>query len=226
MAPLRCASDVMAPQNPRRERLLAIRDFVTTTMSKKETCALTEYLRSVNWIISHLRKDGELILVVMSPYEVNALLENIRKSRSVRLHVYAPRTAQSMKSFDDLAFYCIPPFNPQNTDRPSLSNDLGYQLDIWAGQLYFDNYETYLRLCLLLGISSSESEANTSVESDRFIPRKGRTKEMTAVCLFNKSPLPLLKILFGLRRKGMGFQSTHMGKILQAILLLPKDFEP
>ena len=107
----------------------------------------------------------------------------------------------------------------------TLNNDIGYQLNIWAGQLYLDNYESYLRLCLLLGLSSSESDNNTLIESDRFVPKEGRSQEMSAVCLFDKSPLPLLKELFGLRRKGMSFRSTHIGKILQARLLTPKDFE-
>jgi hypothetical protein len=48
---------------------------------------------------------------------------------------------------------------------------------------------------------------------------------MEDVCLFDKSPMALLKTLFGLRRKGMSYQQTHMGKILHARLLSQEDFE-
>ncbi|KAF9472983.1 hypothetical protein BDN70DRAFT_997884 [Pholiota conissans] len=226
MAPLRSASETFDPENPWAKQLIATRDFMTTTTTAKERVMLTEYLRPVNWIVSRTRDDGDLLLVVMSPYEVDALLEDFRKSAHVRLHIYAPRTSQSMKSFDDLSFYCIPPLDTNSTRRASLNNDIGYQLNIWAGQLYLDSYESYLRLCLLLGVSSSVSDTNDRVESDRFVPAEGRSGEVSTVCLFKKSPLPLLKVLFGLRRKGMRYQSTHMGKILHARLLFrKKDFE-
>ncbi|KAF9473712.1 hypothetical protein BDN70DRAFT_885624 [Pholiota conissans] len=209
---------------PWAKQLLCTRDFLTVTAVGNEKTSLTEFLRPVNWIVSRICEDGSTMLVVMSPYEVNALLDEIRQSKFVRLHVYAPRTIESMKPFD-LSFYCIPAVESEPTTLVTLNNNIGYQLNIWAGQLYLDNYESYLRLCLLLGLSSSESDNNTLIESDRFVPKEGRSKEMSAVCLFDKSPLPLLKVLFGLRRKGMSFQSTHMGKILQARLLTPKDFE-
>ncbi|KAF9473711.1 hypothetical protein BDN70DRAFT_362759 [Pholiota conissans] len=223
MAPLCSKSEKPSLRNPWSKQLLGTRDFRTTTMAGKERTTLTEYLRPVNWIVSRIR-NGDILLVVMSPYEVNAILEEIRRSKHVRLHVYAPRTSESMKPFD-LAFYCIPPLHHGPMIPATLTNDIGHQLNIWAGQLYLDSYESYLRLCLILGISSSESDGNSRVESDRFVSKARRSKEMSEVCLFDKSPLPLLKVLFGLRRKGMSFQSTHMGKILQARLLTPKDFE-
>ncbi len=205
--------------------LLCTRDFMTTTLGKNERLSLTEYLRPVNWIVSRRGEDGALTLVVLSPYEVNALLPIIRKSRHVRLHVYAPRISQSMKSFDDLAFYCIPPLVHDPTNQASLLNDTGYQLSIWAGQLYFDNYEAYFRTCLLLGLSSRESADGTqAMERDRFVPSEERTAEMAAVCLFDQSPVPVIQKLLGLRRKGMTFQSTHLGKVLQARLLFEEDF--
>ncbi|KAF9472233.1 hypothetical protein BDN70DRAFT_887218 [Pholiota conissans] len=166
----------LKPRNPWAEQLLCTRDFLTVTATAKETTNLTDFLRPVNWIVSRICEDGSMMLVVMSPYE-------IRQSKFVRLHPF------------DLSFYCIPAVEYEPMTPVTLNNDIGYQLNIWAGQLYLDNYESYLRLCLLLGISSSESDGNAHVQSDRF--------EMSAE-------------LFGLRRKGMSFRSTHMGKILQA----------
>jgi hypothetical protein len=223
MSPLRSEFDALGPQNPwsRQRQVLCTRDFMTTTKDRKEKSDITSYLRPVNWIVSHVLQDGSLIFVVMSPYEVNLLLEDIRASKYVCLHMYAPCTTRTMKPLDDLTFYCIPPTPSRNT---SSSLDVRCQLNIWAGQLYLDSYETYLYLCLLLGVSSSEEAGYSSVESDRFVPKKGRIREMVDVCLFDESPLALLQTLFGLRRKGMSYEQTHMGKILHARLISREDF--
>jgi len=228
MTPLRSEFNAVAPRNPwlRRPQVLCTQDFMTTTKDGREKSVVTNYLRPVNWIVSHVLQDGRLIFIVMSPYEVNRLLPDIRVSEYVRLHMYTPRTTQAMKPLDNLAFYCIPPL-PSGNELPSFEVrfNVRCQLNIWAGQLYLDSYETYLNLCLLLGISSSEETGYSSVESDRFVPRRGRIKEMVDVCLFDKSPMVLLKTLFGLRRKGMSYHQTHMGKILHARLLSKRDFE-
>jgi hypothetical protein len=150
MTPLRSGADTLSPQNPWSRQLLATRDFMTTTKEGKEGSVLNDYLRPVNWIISGVFSDGRMTLVVMSPYEVNTLLQDIRKSEYVRLHMYAPRITQATKTFDDLTFYCVPPLSPSGSTLVPLSLDVRCQLNIWAGQLYLDRYETYLRLCLLL----------------------------------------------------------------------------
>ena len=224
MTPLHSEFGALTPQNPWSKSLqvLCTRDFMTTTKVGREKSVTTDYLRPINWIISHMGQDGSLIFVVMSPYEVNLLLQDIRASKHVRLHMYAPRTTQAMKPLDDLTFYCIPPLPSGNQPAPF---DVRCQLNIWAGQLYLDSYQTYLDLCLLLGVSSSEEAGYSSVESDRFVPKRGRVKEMVDVCLFDKSPLALLTTLFGLRRKGMSYQQTHMGRILHARLLSQEDFK-
>ena len=224
MTPLHSVFRTLGPLNPWSGHLLATRDFMTTTESGEEKSVLTEYLRPINWIVSCL-SHGNLVLVAMSPYEVNILLEDIRASKQVRLHMYAPRTTQVMTPFDNLTFYCIPPLPPRNPALISPSLDLRCQLNIWSGQLYLDQYETYLRLCLLLGICSSETEGYSSVESDGFVPEKGRIGVMVDVCLFGQSPLTLLKRLFELRRKGTCYNLTHMGKILHGHLLSREDFE-
>ncbi|KAF8872181.1 hypothetical protein CPB84DRAFT_1691573, partial [Gymnopilus junonius] len=99
------------------------------------------------------------------------------------------------------------------------------QPNIWSGQLYFDEYDTYVRLCLLLGISPNEFQKYEYVESDRFVPERGRIGDMRDLCLFDRSPIGLVRTLIGLRRKGMSFENTHLGKVLHARMLLPDDFE-
>ncbi|KIM46712.1 hypothetical protein M413DRAFT_23079 [Hebeloma cylindrosporum] len=225
MTPLCSEEDSLSPPNPWSSQLLATRDFMTTTINGREKSFITDYLRPVNWLVSRVLSDGRVMLVVMSPYEVNHLIQEIRESKYVRLHMYAPRTTQATKTFENLTFYCVPPLSPSgHATLASLSLDVRCQLNVWAGQLYLDSYEMYLCLCLLLGISSSQMTGYSSVQSDRFVPKSGRIGEMVDVCLFDQSPVTLLKMLFGSRRKGMSYQQTHVGKILHARLLSREDF--
>lgn len=223
MQPLRSTRATLRPAIPWSSNLLATQDFATTTSTHLERSRLTEYLRPVNWVVSAMQKDGTLILVAMSPYEVNLLLPQIRASKAVHLHLYAPRVTLSMEPIDNLGFYCVP---PPPTDKtlalPPL--DLRCQLNVWAGQLYLDEYATYIRLCLLLGVSHGEA-SSTPMENDRFVRPQHRNDEMRQICLFEESPVALLKELFGLRRKGMSYARTDMGKLLQGRLLFTEDFE-
>lgn len=223
MQPLRTTTATLRPHDPWSNRLLATRDFITTTATHSERSRLTEYLRPLNWIVSATQEDGTLLLVAMSPYEVNILLPEIRSSKAVRLHIYAPRVTLSMEPIDHLTFYCIPPL-PTSQPWTCLSLDLRCQLNLWAGQLYLDEYATYVRLCLLLGVSHEETSTSTPMENDRFVRPQHRSGVMSEVCLFKESPVALVKQLFGLRRKGMSFTRTDMGKILQGRLLFPEDF--
>ncbi|KAI9569302.1 hypothetical protein HD554DRAFT_2092770, partial [Boletus coccyginus] len=53
-------------------------------------------LRPVTWVVSGRGAHNE-VLVILSPYEANHLLPYIRSSDKVRLHLYTPRVAESMK---------------------------------------------------------------------------------------------------------------------------------
>lgn len=185
-----------------------------------------QYLRPVNWIISSTGAQGRTILVIISPYEANELLPEIRKSKAVHLHQYLPRVTQSMKSFDDLSFHCIPPL-PPSWEPPT--PELVIQLGLWAGQLYFPNHETYLQLCAFLGVYTRPAQDGSggiiSIQHDGFIKPAHRRGAMASLCPFTESPLPFLKELTGQRRKGMGYLSTHLGKVLHGRLLTEEDFK-
>ena len=195
-------------------QLLATRDFATTIQSPFRSA--TDYLRPVNWIISSAPRGN---LVVLSPYEVNFLLPNIRKAKAVHLHLYTPRVTQAMKCFDDLRFHCIPSL-PLSWVPPTREIS---QLNLWAGQLYLANYEAYLRLCMFLGVYPKK-DRGTSIQLDGFIKPEHRRGEMVTLCQFTESPLPFLKELMGLRRKGTSYLSTHLGQILCARFLTEEDF--
>ena len=187
---------------------LATGDFITTTLGSKPD-GLTDNLRPVNWVLSSGSGKNSTI-VVISPYEANALLPAIRKKNKVRLHVYAPRVTSSMRSFSDLTFHTIP-------DLPragpwSAPAHIRTELNLFAGQLYFDSREEYERTCVLLALSMAHPGAEYC-EIDGFVPPQHRTGARSPLAT---SKVAILKTLIGLRRKGMGYSKTHTGLILNA----------
>jgi len=184
---------------------LATMDFITT-ISDPCSVGLTEYLRPVNWILSSGSGKNSTV-VVISPYEANELLPIIRKSNTVRLHIYAPRVRSSMRSFSDLTFYTIPdsPENPWSAPA-----HVRTELNLFAGQLYFDNRKEYKRVCELLALTMAHPGAEYS-EIDGFVPPAYRTGGSSP---FARSRIPILKKLTELRQKGLSYHRTHMGQIL------------
>ena len=186
---------------------LATKDFAITTKDASIT-DLTDHLRPVNWVLSS-GSGRNSIAIIISPHEANELLPIIRKSRKVRLHVYAPRVTTSMRSFSDLAFYSIPESPAREWTAPA---HLRIELNLFAGQLYFDSREQYQRVCVLLTLHIAHPGAK-HVEVDGFVPPAYRTGESSP---FSVSVISMFKKLTGLRRKGMGFGGTDLGRVLDA----------
>ncbi|KAF8260954.1 hypothetical protein EI94DRAFT_1811014 [Lactarius quietus] len=186
---------------------LATRDFAVTT-TDSSIMDLTDYLRPVNWVLSS-GSGRDSIVIVISPYEANELLPVIRKSQKVRLHIYAPRVTAFMRSFSDLAFYTITESPAREWTAPA---HLRIELNLFAGQLYFDNREQYQRVCELLALHMAHPGAD-HVEVDGFVPPEYRTGENSP---FSVSVIAVFKKLMGLRRKGMGFGGTDLGRVLDA----------
>jgi hypothetical protein len=86
------------------------------------------------------------------------------------------------------------------------------QLNLFSGQLYFDSREEYERVRGLLSLSMAHPGAKYC-EIDGFVPRKHRTGPSSP---FEKSKIDILRISISLRRKGMGYNRTHLGQILNA----------
>jgi hypothetical protein len=188
---------------------LATASFAATTANSVGT-KLTDYLRPVNWILSSgTGKDSTVI--VIGPYEVNELLPVIRKSKDVQLHIYAARAAASMRSFSDLTFYSIPGLAAETWTTPwTAPAHVRSLLNLFAGQLYFDSREEYERACVLLGIHMAHPEAE-QIEVDGFVLPAHRTGKASP---FSTSPIATFKQLTRLRRKGMGYGGTDLGRVL------------
>ncbi|KAH9169113.1 hypothetical protein EDB89DRAFT_1908861 [Lactarius sanguifluus] len=188
---------------------LATTDFAITTTDSSIT-ELTDYLRPVNWILSS-GFGKKSVVIVISPYEANELLPIIRESGKVRLHVYSPRVTSSMRSFSDLTFYTIP---ESSEKKWTPAAHLRTELDLFAGQLYFDSIQEYRRLCVLLALHMAHPGAK-HIEVDGFVPpayRTGRGRKSP----LTTSAIATFKKLTALRRKGMGFGGTDLGRVLDA----------
>ena len=198
------------------QHILATTDFQKTVGSPGN---VDDYLRPVMWVVAG---KGE-VLVILSPYETNYLLPDIKSSDNVHLHLYTPRITKSMKPCDDLALYSIPAV-PTSWAPPSSLMDL---LNVFAGQLYLKDYETYIRLCGFLCVYARDLQGEEGIEvaCDGFISPNTRPRHLRKAYPFQTSPLDSLRILMGLRRKGMRFAPTHMGKLLDGRLLSEDDFD-
>ena len=205
-------ADVWSPS------ILATADFCTTIKPESTRGTMDRYLRPVQWILSS-KRDRDQVLVLLSPFEANILMPAIRASEHVHLHVYAPRTSQRMKPSDDLKLYSIPPL-PSDWTPPWALID---QLNVFTGQLYLRDYQSYLRLCRFLGVPTSitDSPNDTPTRWNLFnVPGSFEDIEIT----FLGSPLPSVMALLAIRSRGRPFAQTHMGKILQGQFLTDRDF--
>ncbi|KAG1750341.1 uncharacterized protein EDB91DRAFT_1303212 [Suillus paluster] len=206
---------VFHERNQWAQNVLVTQDFARTTLYAQKA---DDYLRPVNWIIFS-GAGRSPVLVVVSPNEANTLLPDIRRSNAVHLCIYTPRTTKTMQACDDLRLYCVP-----STPRSTSSEPLVCQLNLFAGQLYFSNYEMYLRTCNFLGLNAPDlGDEDLIADSDGFIREENRPAARS-LCSFKRSQLLPLKELFGMRRKGMGYLPTHLGKMLNGRILTEDDF--
>ena len=205
---------------PWTQNVLATSDFCRVIQGDGDA---SEYLRPVNWVLLRRSSNETPVLVILSPYEANELLSDIKSSNNVQLHLYTPRVQKAMVPCDNLDLYSVPEASRRSTAPLPLRDEL----NLFAGQLYLPDYVTYIRLCRFLCVYAKdlEGEGDFRRESDGFIPSAYRPLRATFERSFSISPLPFLRFLIGLRRKGMPFSLTHMGKILEGRPVTPEDFE-
>jgi hypothetical protein len=192
-------------------------DFATTTEFLSED-RLTDYLRPVNWVLSSgFGKDS--VTIVISPYEANELLPTIRESDKVRLHIYVPKVTASMRSFSDLTFHTIPESPP--TIAWTFPSHIRTELNLFAGQLYFDSKEEYDSVCVLFALKMAYLGAK-EIDADGFVRPGNRSSGKSSP--LTVSVIATFKRLMNLRRKGMGYDKTHVGRVLDARPLMDSDF--
>ena len=196
--------------------VLATPDYLKTVVGNAFGGDTAQFVRPVTWVLS-LPRESTGRLVLLSPFEANELLPQIRLCRTVHLHMYLPRVMQNCISFEDLRFYTIPSCPRSWVPPPP---QLIAQLNIVAGQLYIQDFAAYTDLLDFLGLfrrsCTSPDETPAEIQGDGFVLKRFRRGRMQALCPFEQSPVPFIKSIMDFRRKGMGYLPTHMGKVLNA----------
>lgn len=192
-----------------------------------------EFLRRVTWVVSNTTIST---LLIISPYEAQHFLPEIRRSTAVRLHTYSAKMQSNTFCFEDLS-YAIPPV-PSGWAFNGKDHVLT-QLNIFSGQLYFSSYESYQRTCKLLGIfytrgASSSGQIPAAVQTDGWLPGSWAVENCDGYVRgqlnnghmkpFVRSPIEFIRRLAELRRKGDGLEGTHVGKLVHATAISHDDF--
>lgn len=200
-------------------------DFSTTVqMSHGSRFISDTYQRPVQWVLTSTSggapSPGKRVakqVVIISPYEASHLLSEIRTSRAVTIHLYAPRKNLGFSTLDKLTLY-----NDSGGAHPTeIPDTIRIQLNLFAGQLYINSYGEYQDLCEFLGVASVKTPDNLTVAADGFIVA-GHQGTKTP---FSQSPLKFLKILMSqIRTDCLEIDKTHIGKIVEGRSLHPCDF--
>ena len=204
-------------KDPWSGQLYVTEDYAKS-ISVKFNDLVDSFLRPVHWIMGN-RSGSEC--VVVSPYEANRLLPVIRQSRYVVLYPYAPRQSISTPMLPQTSQSMIPYSSRIGWLKPHFAR----HLDLFAGQLFFENYLEYESVCNFLGICSQPPGKGVEVEANGFIKPSSRAKMSSALvqeCRFKSSPVNFVKSVVILRRKGLSYANSHLGRILNGELL-PKD---
>jgi hypothetical protein len=198
-------------------------DFMRTIVETYASTTLDDFLRPAEWILSSSKQPH---LVLLSAFEANALMDDIRQSEFVTLHTYGARISRMMRSFEDLRSFMVPyrddlaPFPPQTIS----------ELNLFAGQLYFESMDAYEETCRILGLYLKEVPQGL----DQYASAIGvmgyvqGTEAREALGLqgvqFSDDPVRCLRHFITLRCKRRGFLSTHLGQVLHGRKLYEVDF--
>ncbi|EJT69150.1 hypothetical protein GGTG_13259 [Gaeumannomyces tritici R3-111a-1] len=212
----------------------ATRDFATTIQESGGSALgaksqLDQYQRAVRWILTSTHGDPSgavRTMVIISPFEAQALLEEIAARRKVTLHLYAPRSTMGFAPLDHLLLHARPTPPPTWTCPLKLKA----QLNAFSGQLFISSYNEYKAICETFGLDWAGGLGDgVFVHADGFIDPASREVNGTdskEVCAFTQSPVPFLKILMTkIRRDCESIDKSHIGMMLNGIVLLEKAFK-
>ncbi|KAK5211702.1 hypothetical protein LTR41_003163 [Exophiala xenobiotica] len=194
-------------------------DFLRTIETAKGT-GHDDFLRPVQWV---LKAAAVMQPIIISPHEAQIFLPLIRESKHSTLILYQARTGRSMPAFDSMSVYTV----PERDHVPGISNEAITTLNLFAGQLYFTTFDDYRRLCQLIGLWDGERllPVRRQVANDNFVSPACRQANDWPDCTFKRSPVKLLKAFINMRRLGIEWNHTHMGRVLSGRFLRREDFQ-
>lgn len=206
--------------------ILVTRDFSRTARKSSVHRHVSDaYQRPVQWILSSQPVNWKRV-VIISPYEANQLLPEIRKSKHVTLHLYCARPHQGIRPLDRLDLYSTP-WQPPAWSAP-FPLRLMVQLNLFAGQLYLKSSAEYAELCKMLRLSREEASEEVRLDPDGFIrsASSAAASGIIRASTFTRSPVKFLEVFLSkARRDCQSIEKTHLGKILGGALLQDKDFD-
>jgi len=197
----------------RSANLCATQDFYNTILIQNLSAPLgvmNNFLRVVQWILSHTQSK---VFVLISPFEANTLLPEIRASSSAFLHLYSPRVSRNTRSFEDMGFFTV----PRPRSGVPMDSMTRHELNLFAGQLFLSDSTSFEEVCQFLGLhlKAIPDAYKNDVDAGGFVMRERARKALgIRNCTIQTSPLAFLTELIGWRRKGQGFSLTHLGQIL------------
>ncbi|KAI2469049.1 hypothetical protein F4781DRAFT_395603 [Annulohypoxylon bovei var. microspora] len=202
-------------------RLLVSNDFERTIRHGRGPEALDFYQRTVQWVLTSGPRTKVEHMMVISPFEAQELLPMIQESSAVALHLYAPQSSLGYRRLDTLDLYTV----PESLSTRQIPERLITELNLFAGQLYFNSFEQYIDACKFLGISWDTPGEGEEIAADGFILRDA-TGRVGGESGLPYSPVKFFKMLHTkIRRNCESISKTHMGKLLDNQLLKPEDFE-
>lgn len=214
----------MFPKN-----VLVTADFARTVKKTATPGSLLDgYQRPVQWVLTSQPHSWEYIIVI-SPYEAQALLPAIESSGKTTLHIYAPRPNLEIQPLDGLDRYTVP--SSSMRAMTPIPIHLKTQLNLFAGQLYFSSHWEYTSLCDMLSMSWAKATKGTKIAADGFILSRPKAEGISGLgpaptSTFTKSPVKFLKVfLMKARRDCQSIEKTHLGKLLDGALLEEDEFE-
>jgi hypothetical protein len=198
-------------------QLLVTVDFATTIQHGSSAFSSDTFQRPVQWLLTKSSGDTREVevLMVISPFEANALLPDISNA-SIAMHLYKPRCNSGYDPLDKIDLFTL----SSNTTAPKLPRSLSVQLSLFAGQLYISSYNDYLEICRFLGLSttlvtSEMEQQGWKVATDGFIQSDGTGKTGGSSGL-KQSPVGFFKVFMSkIRRNGDGISKTDMGHLLE-----------
>ena len=199
------------------------RTIQTTIGYKSSTSHADDFLRPVQWVLSSHKQPQ---LVLFSSFEANALLDQIRESPLVTLHIYAPRTSRNMRSFEDLQSFMV----PYRDAAPIIPSNIINELNLFAGQLYFASRSAYEGACEMLGLYLKDPPDSVklppgAIDATGFVRSPSARKALGIQhAHFTDNPVAFFRKLTELRRKGQGFLPTHVGQILHSREIADDEF--
>jgi hypothetical protein len=135
--------------------LMVTKDFARTVEMATNESGVDTFQRPVQWILTSTSKSNMKDMVIISPFEAQKLKQRDGGPVQMRvnLHLYAPRHSPSFRPLDKLDLYTIGA--AQLDAVAAVPPELRIQLNLFAGQLYFDSQDEYISACDYLCLASS-----------------------------------------------------------------------